>query len=106
MLPPNGPGVLVATASLRAGAVPRQPSISRSGSSIGGVMSVASTLVVRLALSMIQLTTRGSRSVRAAIDAGSTAYGASRLNENPVGRFVSIRSIVTTIASPGSAPSM
>ena len=106
MLPPNDPGVLVATASLRAGAVARQPSISRSDSSIAGVISGASTRVVRFALSMIQFTRRGSRSARAAIDDGSTAYGASRLAEYPVIRLVSIRSIVTTMASPGSAPSI
>ena len=81
MLPPNAPGVLVAIASLRAGATPRQPSIGRSGSSMRGAMSGASSRAVPFALSMIQLTRRGSRSTRATIDAGSTVYGASRLPE-------------------------
>src|SRR5262252_2919753 len=36
---------------------------------------------------------------------GSTAYGASRLDEYAVARFVSMRTNVTTSVSPGSAPS-
>ena len=64
-----------------------------------------SSLVVPFDLSMIQLARCGSRSTRLAIDPGSTTYGASRLLEKPVVRLVSRRSIVTMIASPGSAPS-
>ena len=41
MLPPNGPGVLVAMASFRAGATPTHPSIGLTGSSMAGVMSGA-----------------------------------------------------------------
>ena len=54
---------------------------------------------------MVQVTRFGSRSTRAAMAPGSTVYGASRLPEYADARFVSSLSIVTTIMSPGSAPS-
>ena len=68
MLPPKAPGVLVATASLRAGAVPRQPSIGRSGSSMARRDRRRIQPRCPLALSMIQLARCGSRSTRLAID--------------------------------------
>ena len=107
MFPPNGPGVVAEIASLRAGATPTQPSIGLSGSSSTcGLRSGESIRATPFALSIFQIRRFGSRSTRAAIDAGSTAYGASRLPEYAVARFGSIFSNVPTSMSSGSAPSM
>jgi len=82
MLPPWAPGVIAAIASFRAGATATQPSIGLSGSSrCAGVMSVESRDTIPFTLSMFQIIRFASRSVRAAIAWGVTAYGANRLPE-------------------------
>src|SRR2546428_5396859 len=107
MLPPNGPGTVVRIASLRAGATPTQPSIGRNGSSSrDGFRSGDSIQAMPLALSMFQIIRFGSRSTRALIVAGSTAYGANRLPEDAVARFGSHFSNDTTRMLPGLVTSM
>ena len=105
MLPPNAPGVLVAIASLRAGATPTHPSIGRSPSSRPPI-SLLSRRAMFFALSRSQFARGACRSVRPRIEAGVTAYGASAPPEYAVARLMSILVKVTAIMSPGSAPSI
>src|SRR5215470_19666774 len=97
MLPPHAPGVVVVIASFRAGATPTQPSIGFNGTSrCDGVRSDESTKAIPFALSIVHVILLGSRSTRAAMNCGSMVYGASRLLEYPVARFVSTFWKVTT----------
>src|SRR5262245_52599742 len=106
MFPPKAPGVAVLIASFLAGAVATQPSMGFRGNSRGpGLRPVMLVRATPLALSIVQVSTLGSRSpVRR--NMGSTAYGATRVFEVAVALLGSSRWKVTFSMSPGSAPSM
>jgi hypothetical protein len=102
--------VAVEIAWSRLGATPKQPSMGSSGSvrrpsCDSGVVSVAVHASRSISQSArIQVLSSACGRLRASL--GSTTWAASTAFDQPVGRFGTILSIVSTSVSPGSAPSI